>query len=332
MVARHRGMSHRKTQRTLRPFRIAMDLRQLSTFLVAARTASFAEAALELHYAPSTVTEQIRSLEESVGARLFERLGRGVELTEDGRRLVPYAEQLVGLADDARVALRSSDPIDGTVVIGGLETLCAFRLPRALGELRNVHPDVGIRVVSATRGALEQAIHDRTVDLALTLSRPFDSPQVASARLAPEPLALVVAPDHQLAERRSVETGELAAETFVITEVGCSFRALVDQAFERHREPPRIALEFGSVAALKRCVTEGMGVTLLPEVAVAEELAAGSLVAVDWPPASSAPAALVSWHRGRPLGRAQLVVLEHLRRVLGEERPPTPLEDDRVAA
>jgi DNA-binding transcriptional LysR family regulator len=332
MLDLHVELSHRKNQRTLRAFRTTMDLRQLNTFRVAARGGSFAEAALELHYAPSTVTEQIRALEASVGTRLFERRGRGVALTDDGRRLLPYAEQMVGLADEARGALDGDHPVDGSVVIGGLETLCAFRLPRALRTLHQAHPDLNVRVLSATRGALEQALLDGSVDIALTLGAPFGAQQIAHRRLAPEPLALVVRSDHELAGRDEVDTAELAAHTFVITQVGCSFRALVDQAFADHREPPRIAMEFGSVAALKRCVAEGMGVTLLPAVAVAEELAAGTLVAVAWPPAASPPHILASWHAGRADTRTRQVALDHLSAALGLARATRLAADGRVIA
>ena len=122
-----------------------MDLRQLSTFRAAARTGSFAQTALDLHYAPSTVTEQVRALEASMDASLFERHGRGVRLTQAGRRLLPYAERLVDMAEDARRAVAGEVSIAGSVTIGGLETLCAFRLPRALASMRRSHPELRVK-------------------------------------------------------------------------------------------------------------------------------------------------------------------------------------------
>ena len=293
-----------------------MDLRQLNTFIAAAAAGSFAQAALDLHYAPSTVTEQIRALERSVGAPLFERQGRGVELTEPGRRLLPFAEQMVGVADEARAAFATADGVRGSVVIGGLETLCAFRLPRALAELRRRHPDLEIRVEPASRPALERALLEGVIDLALTLGEPFGATQIAHSRLHREPLVFVVPPDHSLAARESAATEELYRETFVTTAVGCSFRALIDQAFASHRRRPAIALEFGSVAGLKHCVAERMGVTLLPEVAVAQELAAGTLVAVPWEPVAEPPSALLSWHQARGPRAAEHVARTHLQTAL----------------
>lgn len=295
----------------------SMDLRQLTTFLAAARAGSFAQAALDLSYAPSTVTEQVRALETSVGAVLFERRGRGVALTDAGRRLLPYAERFADLADEARSAVAPGRAATGTVAVGALETICSFRLPRVLAALRRTSPGLRVSARAGTRPELQRALEDGAIDVALTLGDPLDAPQVVSEALAAEPLALVVAPDHPLAGRDAVDDADLGGETLLVTAVGCSFRALVDRAFAGRAERPAYGGDLPTVGALQRCVQEGMGVALLPEVAVAGELARGELVALAWRPADDPPVLRLSWSAAARDTHARRAVLDRIRMELG---------------
>jgi DNA-binding transcriptional LysR family regulator len=295
-----------------------VQLRQLKTFRLAARCGSLAEAALQLHYAPSTVTEQIRALETELGAMLFAREARGVTLTEEGRRLLPFAEQMVDLADQAQLAIHSPSTAATTVVVGGLETLCAYRLPTVVAGLSRRHPSLQLRIKSDSRARLEQALFEGQLDLAVLLGDPPDDPALQSRRVGHEPLALIASPEHHLSAKKVVETRDLTAERLVLTEQGCSFRALADAEFARAGRRPPLAAEFDCVAALKRCVIQQLGVTLLPEVAVAEELAADQLVALPWRALREPPAVLAVWRTG---GHSDAItaVLEMLRSAWPEE-------------
>lgn len=112
-----------------------MGLRHLQTFGAVAELLSFTRAAERLGYAQSSITGQVRALEEELGEPLFERLGKRVALTAAGRRLLPYAEKMLGLAGEARAAAAAQDGRPrGTLTIGASESLCAFRLPAVLGH------------------------------------------------------------------------------------------------------------------------------------------------------------------------------------------------------
>src|ERR1700760_3391884 len=113
-----------------------MDLRQLTTYRVLARTLNFHQAAEQLHCVQSTVTAQIQTLEDELGARLFDRLGGRGGLTDAGTRLVAYADRLLNLADEARLAVSGREEEVGTLTISATETLCTYRLPGVLPPLR----------------------------------------------------------------------------------------------------------------------------------------------------------------------------------------------------
>src|SRR5262245_28513989 len=117
-----------------------MELRQLTTFRTLARTRSFTRTAAELDYVQSNVSAQIRALEGELGVRLFDRLGRRVVLTEAGHRLLDYAERVLTLVDEARAVVGEDDEVAGTITVGAPESLCTYRLPPVLREVRARHP------------------------------------------------------------------------------------------------------------------------------------------------------------------------------------------------
>ncbi|MBX6387110.1 MAG: LysR family transcriptional regulator, partial [Microbispora sp.] len=126
-----------------------MELRHLRTFEVVARTLSVTQAAKELHYAQSSVSDQILALERELGTELFDRTQRRLRLTPEGATLAEYAGRVFKLVEEARWAV--AQPGD-ELVVGALETLCAQRLPEVLTQYRARHPDVRVRVGRGNRG------------------------------------------------------------------------------------------------------------------------------------------------------------------------------------
>src|SRR5664279_98355 len=119
-----------------------MDLRQLKTFQTVAATASFTRAAERLDYAQSSVTAQVRALEDEFGVRLFDRLGRRVALTEAGARLLDYADRMLSLAEEAHLAVADLSEPSGQLIIAAPETLSSYRLPPLLKQFRAQFPRV----------------------------------------------------------------------------------------------------------------------------------------------------------------------------------------------
>src|SRR5579884_869253 len=123
-----------------------MDLRQLTTFRMAATTLSFTRTAEALGYVQSSVTAQIIGLEEELGVKLFDRLGRRLALTDAGERLLPYAERMVALAAEARAAASGTAEPAGLLTMSAPETLCTYRLPALLRRFRERYPNVMLRL------------------------------------------------------------------------------------------------------------------------------------------------------------------------------------------
>ncbi|HEY3507197.1 MAG TPA: LysR family transcriptional regulator [Actinocatenispora sp.] len=260
-----------------------MELRLLRTFRAVAGAGSFTRAAADLGYVQSNVTAQIKALEHDLGTPLFERLGRRIVITDAGRRLVPYAERILRLAEEATEDLRTGgDEVAGTLRIGAAETLCAYRLPEVLRTLRAQLPRLRVVFRPASRSALLADLSAARIDAAVLLEEPIAAPDLSVEVLCAEPVVFVAAPDHRLAGADPVTAGDLAAEHLIQVEPDCAHRQVVDRELRSAGIDPPVLAEFVNLEAVKRCAVAGLGVAALPAVAVAAELARGELVPLRW--------------------------------------------------
>lgn len=299
-----------------------MELRQLQTFRVVARTLSFTRAAAALDYAQSSVTAQIQALEEDFGVPLFERLGRRVVLTEAGTRLLSYADRLLGLAEEARVAVPGDTEPRGTLTIGAPESLCTYRLPPVLQRFRASFPSVQLIFQPGGCADTRRALAEGLLDLGFLIEEPAQAPGLVVKPLVPETLLVLAAPDHPLTRRAAVGPDDLHGEPVIMTETGCSYRALFERTLAEAEVYPAAKLEFSSIEAIKQCVMAGMGLTVLPEVTVATELAQGRLVALPWSGPRYNMVTQVAWHKDKWLSPALRAFLDLTSETLGPSQAP----------
>lgn len=234
-----------------------MELRHLRTFRVVARTLNFTRAAAELHYAQSSVTEQIQALEAGLGTKLFDR-ERRLRLTAAGERLVGYADQVLDLVEEAKAAVdeERGEP-EGDLTIGALETLCTHWVPPILGDYRMKWPRVRLTVKEGGRAELYQAVRVSEMDICFTFGAAPDD--LASRKLGEVPLVVLAPPGHRLADKAEIHKEDLRGVGFLATPKGCGFREMLDRI-----DGPVVETEVGSLAALGRCVAGGMGCGIVP--------------------------------------------------------------------
>jgi len=282
-----------------------MELRQLKTFQTVAATLSFTRSAELLDYAQSSVTAQIRSLEDELGVQLFDRLGRHVALTEAGIRLLDYAEKMLILADEAALAVTDSAEPAGQLIIAAPETLSGYRLPPLLKQFRAKFPRVQLILRSLSVGETLNCLSDGRVDVAVLLTDP--PPEAYGIIVQPlieERFMLLAAPEHRLANGFGVQPDDLHEETFLLTEAGCTYRAAFENRLRAAGVQPSITMEFGSVEAIKQCVMANLGITLLPEIAVCSEVNQGRLVSLPWFEPNFHMFTRLLWHKDKWLSPA----------------------------
>ncbi|QGG56379.1 LysR family transcriptional regulator [Paenibacillus sp. B01] len=254
-----------------------MDLICLRSFREVAACGSITKAAERLGYAQSSVTAQLQKLEELYGTELLERRGRRMELTAAGEKLLGYAKEMLRLHAESLEAVGAA--LEVSLTIGSIETLASYFLPPHLQAFRQRQPNVSLSLLPGNEPELIRGVKSGTLDAALILDPPLREPELDVHLLRPEPLLLVCAPDHRLAGRTEAAAAELDGEPLVLTEDGCTYRAALLRRLQEIGAEARISCELGSIEAIKRCVAQGLGVALLPSIAVRQEVEEGKLCA-----------------------------------------------------
>jgi DNA-binding transcriptional LysR family regulator len=260
-----------------------VDLTQLETFRKVSSVNSFTRAAAELRYAQSTVTAHIKALESELNVSLFERYGRGVQITTAGKHLLTYVDDILSLVSQARKSLHADREPSGLLVIGTPESVASYRLPPLLELFRYRYPKVRLSLRPTSGSQIRRALRDREFDAAFLLGEDGQHRGLASVNVCEEPLALVAAPDHPLVAEPEIDADQLRRTDLLGAEPGSSYHdKLLELLAGADSESMRM-LEFGTIEAIKRTAQARLGVALLPLVAVADELSAGSLVELPWP-------------------------------------------------
>lgn len=257
-----------------------MELTYLRTFLEVAKWGSFTRAAEVLGYAQSSITTQIQKLEETYGVVLLERYGRKMKLTIAGEALLPYANGIIKLSSESKELV--SKQSKGTLSIGTIETLAAFFLPPYLQIYRQTYPDMRVIIQPANEPEIIDSVLVGSLDLGVILDPLYTHPELHSVVLREEELVIVIPANHRLSGRNQVTVQDLENESLILTEDGCSYRAMLLQALHNSQIKYRLSYEFGNQEAIKQCVSYELGVALLPRVVVADEIHKGLIKAIPF--------------------------------------------------
>jgi DNA-binding transcriptional LysR family regulator len=257
-----------------------VELYQLEAFEAIAAHGSFTRAAEALHLSQPAITRQIASLEAELRTRLFDRLGRTVRMTAAGEALHRYSEQIVRLSREAQHAVAEVGAgAAGRLAVGASSTLATYVLPSLLRRFRESHPRVEISVHTGASAQVLEMVLSNEADLGIVTSEVHDRVLVATV-LAEYETCVVVPPAHPLARRGAVEAADLAGATLIQMESGTNLRTYVDRLLSAAGVEEQVALELDNVEAIKRMIEAELGISMLPEVAVRAEVAAGRLAAL----------------------------------------------------
>lgn len=244
-----------------------MELRQLEQFVAVAEERHFTRAAARCHIVQSALSTSIRGLERELGAALFLRTTRRVQLTGAGQALLAEAQRTLSAAAAARDAVHDvQNVVRGLLRVGGIPTP-GFLLDQAavLARFRTLHPHVEIRYTRGTSMSLIDAIQRGGLDIALVTRPPRLPAGLAATDLLTEPVALVCRPDHRLAQRKRVNLKELVGEIFVSGPPGSVGYEAIDRVFAAGATERNVPFEANDVITMLEFVAHGLGITLLTE-------------------------------------------------------------------
>ncbi|MFG3614125.1 LysR family transcriptional regulator [Rummeliibacillus stabekisii] len=277
-----------------------MENKQLITFMVAAETLNFTQTAKMLNFAQSSVTAQIKSLEAELGTPLFERLGKRLVLTEAGRKFLLYAEKMIKLNEEAKMAIAQDGELSGTLIIGAQESQCTYRLPGILKEFKDRYPNVKLMFKPAHSDDLaREQLMNGMLDVAfiMDISKPEEALTIKP--LIQEDIKLVAAPSHPLASKSEIYLKDIEQETLLLTETGCSYRTLLENSCHSAKVYPINKFEFGSIEAIKQCVIAGIGIAALPTMVVEQDIKLGRIVELKWENNIPPIFTHIAWHKDK---------------------------------
>jgi DNA-binding transcriptional LysR family regulator len=281
-----------------------MDSTNLGVFREVARAGSMNRAAGVLHTVQSNVTRQVRKLEGELGTPLFNRHSRGVDLTDAGDRLLPYADGIAHMLEDADRAVRDEGEPVGTLVVGSLETTAALRLPPILASYALAHPGVDVTLATNTTAGLVSQVLAHELQGAFVCG-PIAHPELEEREVFAEHLVLATAPRirslSQLTDDKNLR--------IVVFRAGCSYRQRLEAFLAGRGINAQRTLEFGTVDGILGCVAAGIGITLLPRSVVRAAAAAGRVAVHELPPEEANVATVFVRRKDRFLSSALMAFL-----------------------
>jgi LysR family hydrogen peroxide-inducible transcriptional activator len=245
-----------------------MEFHQLRYVSAIAETGSFSRAAERCQVAQPSLSQQVLKLEKDLGAKLFDRLGRSVRLTEAGRAFLPHARSILSQMETARTSVTDKcADVRGSVAVGVIPTIAPYMMPRYTTAFAKKYPEAKLRIVEETTPVLVESLRDLSIDLAI-LALPLRHKDLELFPLYTEPLFAVLPRNHPRAASESLFLKDLRGESFVMLRDGHCFRDLSIAACTHARVAPRIAFESDQFSSLFGMVAAGVGISLVPEMAI----------------------------------------------------------------
>lgn len=293
-----------------------MELRQLKTFRTVATLLSFNRAADVLNYAQSTISAQIRALEEDLGVRLFDRLGKRIALTEAGELLSQYAQKMLDIEAATLSDVRGRNQPQGSLTIRAPQSIGNRYLPSVVHEFRKRFPRVSFNFHTCAFHGLEHELETGVTDVAFLLAESIHSAKLTAEPLRFERLLVVSNADNPLSTKANVSVRDLADQSIFLPNADCGYRMVFEQMLTEANIMPQTLLEFSSVEMLKDCLKLSHGVTMIPEITVSHEIDRGELAVLEWKEEPLETAVLMIWHKGKWLSASLRGFMEIARAVI----------------
>lgn len=245
-----------------------MELRHLRYFEAVARHSHVTRAAEELHIAQPALSKQISQLEHELDIALFDRIGRNVRLTEAGEALLPHVRAVLEQVENARVEMAERVGLRrGRAALGIPPTVGTQLLPPALAAFHQLHANIEFRLYEAGVQTLIEFLETGLVDMAV-VTLPVEDPLLTVAELMTEELVIVVHSSHPLAERDSIALAELHTESWIMSPENYELRETTLHACTLAGFTPHIVLDGGEMDTMLRLVAAGLGIALVPRLAI----------------------------------------------------------------
>lgn len=258
-----------------------MEIRNLITFVRIAEVRNFLKTAEQLGYSQSAVTMQIKQLEEELHTQLFDRIGKQVQLTQAGERLLPYALDVLNAVQRAENIVQEPEQISGKLRIGTCESYVISILPSVIMEFNTLCPHVEISTYTALVPDLFHMLRQNDIDILFFLDEKIYFPEWVKISEKPEKIFFVASADSSLAGQKCISVERLLQEPLYLTEKGISYRYAMEQTLAAKGYELHPLWEVGNTDVITRFLLKNKGISFLPEYVVRDYLDNRQLAVLD---------------------------------------------------
>ena len=294
-----------------------MDIRSLTTFLYVSELNSFTRAGDALGYSQSTVSFQIKQLENELGVRLFERVNHTISLTDKGREVLQYAHRMIRLSQDLETALKESGRVSGHIRLAMADSLCPLFFNPSYMLYRSRYPGISIKITAVGTEEMFRQLDRNEADLVFTLDNHIYHAEHRILQEKKIAAHFVAAASHPLAARGSLSVQELMDEPFLLTERGMSYRRLLDEQLAARSLEIAPVLEMGSAERICRLVGQNAGLSFLPDYVTEPAVRAGEVCRLPVEDFEVEVWLQLLHHRDKWISPAMEVVIGYCREIYG---------------
>lgn len=258
-----------------------MEIRQVQSFVHVARLGSFSRAAETMGYSQSAITVQIRLLEEELGTKLFDRMGKKVSLTPQGKRFLEHANRILYEMNRTIMAMNEDRELENPLHIGTIESLCTAKFPCILSQFHTLYPKVNIQITLDSPEKLIRMMEHNELDLIYILDTPRWNKEWIKVMEAAEPIVFVASVNSEFALRKEMVLQDILGEPFFLTEKNANYRQALDQHLALENRTLDPVLEISDTEFIIKMVERNDGLSFLPYFAVEKYIRSGRIAMLD---------------------------------------------------
>ena len=247
-----------------------MNIHQLRCFSAVAKTRSLSDGALRERISEATLSRQIKNLERELGAQLV-RVGRRIQLTDSGKSLFAVVTSILNQLPEVEAGTPAQEAVqERLVVVGAPPSIAPYILPFAVADFQKNYPGIRVNIVEESPLRLLESLKNEEMDISFA-QLPVAEKGISSEELIREPLYAIVSESHRLASRKTIDLKELQDEPFILTKHELSLRGAVVKVLKRSNVQPDVLLEALSLSTIFAMVSSGLGVSLIPQMAMRKQ-------------------------------------------------------------
>ena len=262
-------------------WRYGMELRNLTTFIHVAELGSFTKAAEQLGYSQSTISFQIKQLEEELDCLLFERINHTITLTERGRELVSYAHRIRSLTDEFKESLTEEQDCNGHIHIVTPDSVCEEMIASHYMDFHNAYPSISIKCTTADTSVMFEMLDHNEADVIITLDSHSYEKDYVIAKEEPLSMHFVTSAKSKFAGKKSLKIKDIVNEPFILTECGQGYRRVFDKELAKKSLSITPILEIGRTDIITALLAQGNMISYLPDFVTKPWIESGELCYLD---------------------------------------------------